>query len=474
MALAQQAQQSQEIPPEILDYERTYIETRQGSRRLYEQAVQVFPSGITHDNRFLQPFPVYCTHGQGAHKWDVDGNEYIDYVGGHGALLLGHSHPDVVRAVQGQMPRATHLGAGHELEIRWGQLVQQLIPSAERVKFTASGTEATHLAIRLARSFTGRTTIVKFEGHFHGWHDYATAAVDPPYDVPTSSGVPEETLATMRVLPADLDAVKSALSQDDVAAVIVEPTGGAWGTLPLDEAFCRELRRLTRERSVLLIFDEVITGFRCAPGGAQAAYGLGSAGAGQSEQTGWSLDMPDMTTMAKILAGGLPGGAVAGRADIMAILEFDGGRPGWNRGGRVAHPGTFNGNPLSAAAGTACLEIVAQGEVHRHVNALADHLRRRLNESARPFGLDGAVYGTFSMFHISLDRSLLGRPAGTRRYAKSKGAVDAKLRRALLIQGVDLMGTGGMLSLAHTEADLDRTVMAFQLALTALEREGAL
>jgi glutamate-1-semialdehyde 2,1-aminomutase len=184
--------------------------------------------------------------------------------------------------------------------------------------------------------------------------------------------------------------------------------------------------------------------------------------------------MPDMTTMAKILAGGLPGGAVAGRADIMAILEFDGGRPGWNRGGRVAHPGTFNGNPLSAAAGTACLEIVAQGEVHRHVNALADHLRRRLNESARPFGLDGAVYGTFSMFHISLDRSLLGRPAGTRRYAKSKGAVDAKLRRALLIQGVDLMGTGGMLSLAHTEADLDRTVMAFQLALTALEREGAL
>src|SRR5215217_1403869 len=133
------------------------------------------------------------------------------------------------------MPRGTHLGAGHEQEIRWAQLVQQLVPSAQRVKFTGSGTEATQLAIRLARSFTGKSRILKFEGHFHGWHDYATAAVDPPYEIPSSSGVPAEILKTMRVLPADIGAVRDALEQGDVAAVILEPTGGSWGTLPLDK-----------------------------------------------------------------------------------------------------------------------------------------------------------------------------------------------------------------------------------------------
>ncbi len=468
MALAEQPRETQQAhqthqarqatPPEVMDYERSYVERRAGSQRLYSEAVGVFPSGVTHDHRFLQPFPIYCTRGQGARKWDVDGNEYVDYVGGHGALLLGHSHPDVVRAVQEQMPRGTHLGAGHEAEVRWGQLVQRLVPSAARVKFTASGTEATHLAIRLARSFSGKTRIVKFEGHFHGWHDYATAAVEPPYDVPTSSGVPAEALATMLVLPGDLVAVEQALAAGDVGAVIVEPTGGAWGTLPLDQAFCEGLRRLTKQHDALLIFDEVITGFRCSPGGAQTAYGI----------------TPDLTTMAKVLAGGLPGGAVAGRADVMSILEFDGNRPGWNRGGRIAHPGTFNGNPLSAAAGIACLEIVARGDVHRHVNRLAELLRRGMNDAARPFGLDGCVYGTFSMFHVSLDRSLLGTGGEARRYAKSKGAADAKLRRAMLVQGIDLMGTGGMLSLAHTEADVERTIAAFGHALAALEHEGVL
>jgi glutamate-1-semialdehyde 2,1-aminomutase len=185
--------------------------------------------------------------------------------------------------------------------------------------------------------------------------------------------------------------------------------------------------------------------------------------------------MPDLTTLAKIVAGGLPGGAVAGRADVLGILEFDAARPGWNRGGRIAHPGTFNGNPLSAAAGIACLEIVAKGDVHRHVNALTEQLRTRLNEAAQPFGLEGCAYGTFSMFHISLDRSLLPTaPGAARRYAKSKGATDAKLRRALLVQGIDLMGTGGMLSLAHAQADVDHTVTAFAHALTALDKEDIL
>lgn len=443
------------VPAEVLEYERTYVESNPTSARLYREALGVFPSGVTHDNRYLQPFPIYCDRAEGAYKWDLDGHRYVDYVGGHGALLLGHSHPPIVRAVQEQMPRGTHFGASHQLEIRWGQLVQRLIPSAERVKFTASGTEATHLAIRLARAFSGKTGIVKFEGHFHGWHDYATAAVDPPYDIPSSSGVPAEALSTMRVLPHDLSAVEVALHSGEIAAVILEPTGAGWGTIPVDGTFLRGLRDLTAAKGVVLIFDEVITGFRCSPGGAQTAYGI----------------TPDMTTMAKILAGGLPGGAVAGRADIMSLLEFDGNRPGWNRGGRIAHPGTFNANPLSAAAGIACLEIVAEGEVHSHVNRLAEQLRAGLNEVARPYDLEGCAYGTFSMFHIVLNRDLLKAPGGPR-YAKAKDAVGAKLRRAMLVQGVDLMGAGGMLSVAHTESDVAHTVQAFSNALAALRHEG--
>jgi len=273
----------------------------------------------------------------------------------------------------------------------------------------------------------------------------------------------------MKVLPADLQAVEAALDEGDVAAVILEPTGGSWGTLPVDATFCRSLRQLTRARGVLLIFDEMITGFRCSPGGAQTAYHMGTSGAA------WNGEMPDMTTMAKIVAGGLPGGAVAGRADVMDVLEFNGDRPGWNRGGRIAHPGTFNGNPLSAAAGIACLEIVAQGDVHRHVNTLANYLRQGFNDAAQPFGLEGCTYGTFSMFHISLDRSLLPtQPGSARRYVKSKVAADAKLRRAMLVQGIDFMGAGGMLSLAHTAPDVDLTIEAFARALAALDREGAL
>ncbi len=447
---------SSTVPSEVMDYERTYAETRPGSQRLYEEATGVFPSGVTHDNRYLQPFPVYCNRAAGAYKWDVDGHRYIDYLVGHGALLLGHSHPDVVRALAEQLPRGTHYGASHELEIRWGQLVQRLIPSAGRVKFVASGTEATHLAVRLARSFTGKDVIVKFEGHFHGWHDSMTAAVEPPYDVPSSSGVPSNVLATMRVLPADLERVQQALEPGDVAAVIVEPTGASWGSMPLEQSFLHGLRRLTQERGVLLIFDEVITGFRCAPGGVQGAFGI----------------TPDLTTLAKVLAGGLPGGAVTGRVDVMDILRF-GDEPGWNRGGRIAHPGTFNANPLSAVAGIACLEIVAKGEVHPYVNRLAERLRAGCNAAGARYGLQGCAYGTFSMVHLTLDRTLLQAQGGPR-YVKSKDGRIAKLRKAMLVQGVDLMGAGGMLSLAHTDEDVDLTIEAFANALAALDAEGVL
>ena len=174
-------------PSAVLD---TYRALHPKSAALYERARAVIPGGITHDGRHLTPFPVYVDRAQGSHKWDVDGHEYVDYWMGHGALFLGHCHPAVVKAIQEQAARGTHLGACHELEVRWAELVSKLIPSAEMVRFTMSGTEATHLALRIARAYTGRPKVVKFQGHFHGWHDGVVAAVNPPYDVPMSAGVP--------------------------------------------------------------------------------------------------------------------------------------------------------------------------------------------------------------------------------------------------------------------------------------------
>ena len=308
------------------------------SRKLFEQAKSLFPDGVTHDLRRLEPFPIYIERAQGACKWDVDGHRLIDYWAGHGALLLGHSHPAVVEAVQRQMGKSTHPGACHELEIKWGQYVQRLVPSAEKMRFVSSGTEATLMALRLARIFTGRPKLLKFAGHFHGWHDFVIPAADVPHDglVP---GVPPAVAAdTVVVLPNDLAAVEKALARDpQIGCVILEPTGGHFGAVPIRGDFLRALRELTSKQNKLLIFDEVITGFRVHPGGAQGHYGIS----------------PDLTTLAKVLAGGLPGGCLAGRADVLASLEFRAGKP------KMKHPGTFNANPLSAAAGIAANRAAA-------------------------------------------------------------------------------------------------------------------
>src|SRR5262245_37947048 len=267
-----------------------------GSARRYEQARQVFPAGVTHDLRYMEPFPVYIDRQCGSRKWDVDGHELVDYWSGHGAMLLGHSHPDVVAAVQSQVAKSTHAGGCHDLEIEWGEWVKKLVPSAERVRFTGSGTEATLMGLRLSRIHTGRPKFLKFAGHFHGWHDAVSVGSDPPYDNLSVPGVPEGMAAnTVVIAPNNVDLLESTLKADPlIGAVILEPTGGHWGAVPIRGPFLKSVRELTLKFGQLLIFDEVITGFRVAPGGAQERYGV----------------TPDMTTMAKILAGGLPGGAL--------------------------------------------------------------------------------------------------------------------------------------------------------------------
>src|SRR5574341_1309730 len=276
-----------------------FAEKFPGSLKRYAEALSVFPSGVTHDSRYLKPFPIYISHAQGSRKRDVDDNEFVDYWIGHGALLLGHNHPAVTRALSEQLSRGTHYGASHDLEIAWGQWVQKLIPSAERVRFVSSGTEATLMAIRLARAFTGRNTIVRFEGHFHGWHDAVSLGYQPPFDAPDSLGVPPETLNAIHCLPPnDMDVVVKFLGEhSDVAGIILEPAGGANAAIPTRPGYLRALRQACEAYGLVLIFDEVISGFRYSPGGAQAYFDV----------------KPDLTALAKILAGGLPGGAVAGR-----------------------------------------------------------------------------------------------------------------------------------------------------------------
>jgi glutamate-1-semialdehyde 2,1-aminomutase len=424
------------------------------SRQLFEHAKAVFPGGVTHELRALEPFPIYIDRAKGSHKWSVDGQELIDYFSGHGALLLGHCPDDVVAAVQKQMARATHPGACHEMEIEWGRLVQDLVPSAGMVRFTASGTEATLMALRLARMCTGRPKVLKFIGHFHGWHDAVMPGAYHPYDGSPVPGIPEEVQRfTVVVPPNDLNRVEDALKKDtQIGTVILEPTGGHWGLVPVRGAFLKGLRDLTTKYDRVLIFDEVITGFRVASGGAQQAYGV----------------TPDMTTLAKILAGGLPGGCVAGRADLLACMERRPGKPKMN------HPGTFNANPLSAAAGITTLKRVATGEPCAAANRTATLLRRKLNEMFADRDLPWAAYGDFSLVHLLPDYHG-PQPAGDD-FLPQPGTVEqldsprdpkfkSSFRQAMLLNGVDLPGTGMFITAEHTAADVEKTVSAVSAAI---------
>src|SRR3990170_3134928 len=235
-----------------------YSRLHPGSARLYEEALRTFPSGVTHDIRYLTPFPLFVDRAKGSRKWDVDGNEYVDYVMGHGALFLGHTHRKITAALIQQVQKGTHYGANHRLELEWGKLVQQLVPSAEEVRFTSSGTEATLMAIRLARAYTGRDKLLKFDHHFHGWHDAVVlrgphdpargrgASVEHPY----YPGIPDQVLSNTDSIPQnDAAAVDERLSEGDVAAVILEPTGGSWGTIPLRAGFLADLREVTRKHN---------------------------------------------------------------------------------------------------------------------------------------------------------------------------------------------------------------------------------
>ncbi|PKB81091.1 MAG: hypothetical protein BZY88_07210 [SAR202 cluster bacterium Io17-Chloro-G9] len=437
-----------------------YLAKHPGSAQRYSEAVGLFPGGVTHDTRYAQPFPLYMTHGLGPRKWDVDGHEYIDYVSGHGALILGHSHPAIASAVAEQVTRGTHLGASTDEELRWARAIMALMPSIERVRFHSSGTEATLMAMRLARAFTGKNKVIKLRDHFHGWHDYAMAGSDR-----SAPGIPEASFGSMVVVPpGELGAVEDTLNQDsDIAALILEPTGAHYGQLPFDVPnYLKGLRELTAQHGVILIFDEVVTGFRASPGGVQEKYGV----------------TPDLTTMAKIVAGALPGGAVGGRADIVDMIAHR-GDPEWDNQHRVYHPGTFNANPLSAVAGSTCLELIASQPINSRADAMAGRLKQGLNDIFGKMEVAGHSHGIASMVHIVLADCGCDREICTMPHSQIKQAVASpvvtELKLGLQNRGVDIMGRDAFLvSATHNEEDVDQTLAAFESTLAALRAEGTL
>lgn len=438
------------------------MEDHSVSKGLYKRAVEIFPSGVTHDSRFLRPFPIYVNRAQDVRKWDVEGHEYIDYWMGHGSLILGHRYPAVVEAMHSQIDRGAHYGACHELEIGWGEKIQELVPSAETVRFTASGTEATLMAIRLARAHTGKKRVIRFAGHYHGWHDAVCIGIVPPFDSPSSSGIPEEVLKLTVVLPPDdPQKLEDQLKKDsDVACVILEPSGGFSGAFPLTGDYLRALRDLTQRFGVVLIFDEVITGFRYAPGGAQEYYGV----------------TPDLSCLAKIVAGGFPGGAVAGKKEIMEYLEFKEDAE-WNRYRKILHPGTFNANPISAAAGLATLKIIAQGEVIPRANENAQSIRNRLNQVIDRHGINWCAHGEHSIVHILMNHHCPKQGMCDRRrctydyrlvYQKDPVLL-AAFRTAMLSQGIDSIGDHWWISWLHSDEIVKKTGEAFDQTITMLK-----
>jgi glutamate-1-semialdehyde 2,1-aminomutase len=438
-----------------------------GSAELAREAATLLPSGITHDARHLDPYGIYVTRAEGPRKWDVDGNEYVDYFGGHGALLLGHNHPTVGRAVATALATGTHFGANHPGEVRWATVVHRLVPFAERLRFTSSGTEATLMAVRLARAFTGRNTLLRFKNHFHGWHDHMTMGYANHFDGTPTVGVIGGIAAKVRLLEAGNEAELAAAfaADDDIAAAIIEPTGASFGQVPLRPEFLHTLRRLTERHGALLILDEVITGFRVSAGGAARAFGV----------------QPDLASFAKILAGGLPGGAVAGRADILDRLDFAAmARAGQEK---IQHPGTFNANPVSAAAGTAALSVIAESDANSRADTAAARLRTSLNELFAETATHWAAYGTSSGFYVFLNpqhRPIdplsfdpYAIPAADLKQPPEKLA--NRLRLALLSHGVDVNGRiGGFTSATHSEGEITTTTNAFREAIRMLRAEGEL
>jgi glutamate-1-semialdehyde 2,1-aminomutase len=424
---------------------------------LARRAGDVMPGGASHDGRQLVPHGLFALSASGARKTGEDGRSYIDLQCGNGAILLGHGNHDVVEAGQRALARGFNFSAGTDVEIRWAEAVRRLMPAAEQVRFTASGNEACALGFAVARAVTGRVNVLTLRGHYCGWVGPALLGRRPARAVTR----PDGDIITLAEA-GGVDEALDALATRNFSAVIFEPTGASFGKVPFSAGDARALAAAARDSGSLCIFDETITGFRVAPGGAQSLYGVS----------------PDLTVLGKILGGGLPCGALAGRRDHMRVLDNRPGRPA--DGARVSHMGTGNGNPIAAAVGTATLALIEDGTAIAKADAAAVPLRARLNDLFVALHIPWAAYGAHSGLHLFLNPK--GRPFQAETFtadatpfdeltARSPDLINA-LRLRLLDHGVDINPwPGGLLSAVHGDV-IDATVMAFEHALRDLKTSG--
>lgn len=359
------------------------------SKKLFEEAKGITPGGVHSGLRFFTPYPIFIERASGSRIYDVDRNEYVDYHLAFGAVILGHSSEKVTRAVNAQLENGNIYGLSNELEVEVAKKIVQHVPSAQMVKFCNTGTEATYHAIRVARAFTGKSKIIKFEGAYHGWHDYVDISVGPlpreagpresPTPVPDSAGIPRNVVEGTIILPFNnLRVLEKTVRKhgNEIAAVITEPImhGNACCILP-KKGYLKALREICDRYNILYIFDEVVTGFRHGLGGVQKIFGV----------------TPDITTFAKGMANGFPIGSVCGKREIMTMFSPS---------GKVAFGGTYNGNPISMAAALATIQELETQEVYDHLFRLGSLIRKRLREVIRRLNIKAQVVGFGSIFQI--------------------------------------------------------------------------
>lgn len=418
------------------------------SEELFKEAKKYLPGGVNSPVRAYQPYPFFATEAEGSHIHDADGNPYLDYCLAYGPLVLGHAHPVVLGAVLNQMSRGTAYGVPTEKEIELAREVVDRVPCAEMVRFVSTGTEATMSAIRLSRAWSGRKKIIKFEGAYHGAHDYTLVkSGSGAVGLPDSPGVPEDTTKNTVLVPFnDEEAMVEIFKEmgDEIAAIILEPVMGNVGCIEPQEGYLRFLRKLTQENDSALIFDEVITGFRLSRGGAQEYYGV----------------TPDLVTMGKILGGGFPMGAFAGKKELMEMIAPS---------GDVYQAGTFNGNPISVTAGLATLELL-DDTFYDDLNSSGNQMRRGIQDILDEKSLNYQVAGLASMFQIYFTEREVWN------YEDAKTADTVKFSRyfhQLLKEGVFIPPSQFeccFLSTAHSSEDINTTLEAIENSIAMAEK----
>ena len=423
------------------------------NQQLFEKSQKLIPGGVNSPVRAFRSVggtPVFFKRGLGSKLWDEDDKQYIDYIGSWGPMILGHAHPEVIKAVQETAENSLSFGAPTARELDMAEMVTKLVPSMEQVRLVSSGTEATMSAIRLARGFTNRSKIVKFEGCYHGHADALLVKAGSgllTFGTPSSAGVPAEVAAhTLTLNYNDIAGVEALFKEigNEIACVIVEPVAGNMNLITPVPGFLECLREQCTQHGAVLIFDEVMTGFRVALGGAQAHYNI----------------KPDLTTLGKVIGGGLPVGAFGGRADIMHCLAPV---------GPVYQAGTLSGNPVAVAAGLKTLSLIQASNFHEKLTATAKRLVDGLSAAAKEAGIDFSANSIGGMFGIYFSKNV---PTSFDEVMKSDKEAFNRFFHLMLDEGVYLAPSAfeaGFVSAAHSEEDIDATIAAAKRSFAKLK-----